>query len=456
MELWSPDKIELDQASRALIDDVGDTARRVNDLRPIPPDVLKRIQDGLLGERVFSSNAIEGNTLDLRETVMVLKTGEISGGRKREHREAWNLGIAVKMITEWVDTEESCHSVDRLLEVHRTLLQDINDDWRGRFRDCKVLITGAKHQSPSASEVPVLAKQLLDCLAQPRDSNTVLWATWAHWGLARIHPFRDGNGRMARLWQDLVLLQGRLTCAIIRPQDRKDYVDALEQADEGDFNSLTQLVAQRVLITFDQYLTAFRKDEQLDSWVESLVQESEVRLDERRKLSYMQWSRIMERLRSEFQICASRISDASTEMTIQVRDYDLIDQQSWENIASGAGAKQTWFFIVDCSCRGMRWQYFFFFGKHYWSDELADDEERSENRVCVLISEGDAGGAKAVRLDREEYRGPITLREIFVVDKTLVRKRIDCVTGELVYDRDVSPLQIAQDFLGEVVSHRLT
>lgn len=455
MEVWSPDEIELDQASRAVVNDVEDTARRVNDLRPIPPDVMKRIQDGLLGMRVFASNAIEGNTLDLRETVMVLKTGKISGGRKREHCEARNLGIAARMITDWADNNVSCHAVERLLEIHKTLLQDINDDWRGRFRDRKVMIAGAKCQPPPASEVPALVEQLLDRLGQPRDSNTVLWATWAHWGIARVHPFFDGNGRMARLWQDLVLLQGRLTCAIIRPQDRKDYLDALGQADEGDFNPLTQIIAQRVLLTFDQYLAAFRKDEQLDSWVESLVQETEVRLEERRKLLYMQWSRMMEQLYLEFEICASRITDASTDIKMQVRRYELIDQQSWENIASGAPAKQTWFFVVNCSCRGRHWKYFFFFGKHYWSD-LDDDRERSENRVCLLISEGDGSGGDAVRLDHEDYHGPITLREIFVVDNLLVGKSVDPATGELVYKRGVSPLQIAQGFLGNVVSHRLT
>lgn len=455
MELWSPDEIVLDQTSRALVNDVEETARRVNQLRPIPPHILKRIQDSLLGMRVFASNAIEGSTLDLRETVMVLETGNISRGRKREHCEARNLGIVAKKITDWADSDVSCHTVERLLEVHRTLLEDINDDWRGQFRDSRVMIAGAKHQPPAESEVPALIEQILDSLGRSCETNTVVRATWAHWGIARVHPFFDGNGRMARLWQDLVLLQGRLTCAIIRPQDRTEYLDALGQADEGNFNPLTQIIAQRVLLTFDQYLAEFRKDEQLDSWVEGLVQETEVRLEQHRKLLYMQWSRMMEQLRLEFEICASRITDASTDMRIQVRPYELIDQQSWENIASGASGKHTWFFLVDCSCRQEHWRYFFFFGKHYWSD-LDDDRDRSENRVCLLVSEDGRGGGDAVRLDHEDYHGPIVLREVFVVDDSLVSKSVDPVTEELVYERGESPLKIAQRFLGNVVSHRLT
>ena len=94
MELFLPDQIVLNDASRALLGDVEETARRVNEYRPLPPAVVKRIVDGLLGDRVYSSNAIEGSTLDYRETVAVLNTGRILENKKREAIEARNLGEA--------------------------------------------------------------------------------------------------------------------------------------------------------------------------------------------------------------------------------------------------------------------------------------------------------------------------------------------------------------------------
>jgi len=83
MELWLPEQVAVDEVSRGLIADVKVTARSVNDYRPLPGDVVKRIEDDLLGERVYSSNAIEGNTLDLRETVMILKKGILGAKKKR-------------------------------------------------------------------------------------------------------------------------------------------------------------------------------------------------------------------------------------------------------------------------------------------------------------------------------------------------------------------------------------
>jgi Fic family protein len=454
MELWLPEELDINDTSSALVTDAEETARRVHHLRPLPSAVMRRIQEELLGKRVYSSNAIEGNTLDLRETVIILKTGKISGGRKREQREARNLGEAVDKITAWVDAGDSCHHPERVLEIHATLLREIDDQWAGRYRDKRVMIQGAKQQPPDATLVKPLMERMLERLANPADTSAVITATWAHWAIARMHPFFDGNGRMARLWQDLVLGQGGLTCAIIRPEDRTDYLAALAQADEGDFNPLIQMVAQRVSKSFDKYDAAIREDEDQNRRIAALVGEADSRLEERSKLAFERWSRKMEQLRWEFELCASSITDRSTSIKFQVRKHDLIDQTRWENIRSGVGASRTGFFDVDCWCREKRVRYYLFFGKHYWSD-LDTEEERATNRVCLLVSESRAGLAEATRLDQME-ECPLTLREVFIVNDSFIRKRVDPATDQLVYNRAVSAQDIALDFLEEVVLRRLT
>ncbi len=453
MELWLPDQIVLDGTSKALIGDVEEIARLVNEYRPLPPPVIKRIEEELLGERVYSSNAIEGNTLDLRETVMILRQGLVGTKRKREAMEARNLGDAAKKITEWVDNKDSCHTSEKLLEIHGIVLGEVDDQWAGKYREHRVMIGGAVHQPPQHALVAPMIDRVMEALARTTGAGNVLMGTWVHWAIARIHPFHDGNGRMARLWQDLVLSQGGFTCAIIRPEDRREYLEALGQSDEGDFNPLVRLIAQRVSVTFDKYLAEIRREEQLGRWVEDLVGEVDVRIEEHRTLSYLRWSRKMEQLRWEFEVCASRITDASKEMGVQVLRYDLIDQVRWENLRAGLGAERAWFFIADFSRGGTRWRYYFFFGRHHWSD-LDDERDRSEQRVGLLISE-QRGSAELTRLD-EADACPISLREIFVVDESFVRKRVKQATVELEYERGVSPLRIAQDFMHEVVLHRLT
>ncbi len=456
MELIMPDQIALDPTSLALIDDVEDVARTVHEYRPLPEAVVKRIQEGLLGERVCESNAIEGNTLDLRETVEILNTGVISGGRKREALEALNLGDAVRQVTEWVDARDSCHTKDRLLAVHATILRDINDDWAGKLRTENVIIQAAKYQPPDPSLVEPLLDRLIERLSQDNDTPTLLKAVWTHWGLARIHAFRDANGRMARLWQDIVLLEGNLTCAIIQKQDRREYLDALTSADEGDFNPLVQLVANRASKTFDRYLAEISAEEETDLWVKEITSETGVRLQQKRKLTYDRWSRKMEQLRWEFEVCASKVTEASQDIDVHLKKYDLVDLGRWDSIRSGARAERTWFFRMDFSCRSTRtrYNYYFFFGKHYPSDELDDERERAEHRAALLISEDD-GSKDAKRLD-EVKNCPVTLRELFVVEDSFVRKRYDIRMSAAVYDRAMRPARIARDFIEEVLQRRMT
>lgn len=452
MELGKPEAVSLDDTSKALIGDLDEITRRVREYRPLPADVVKRIEEELVGERVYSSNAIEGNPLDLRETVMVLTQGIQSSAKKRGATEAHNLGAAVQRVSGWIKTREPCHTVNHLTELHSVLLKDV-EEHAGRFRDKRVMIEGAKHQPPDAELVAPLTERVLEQLSTPSDTGALVRAAWGHWAIARIHPFFDGNGRMARLWQDLVLLQSDLTCAIIRPQDRREYLDALMHADEGDFNPLVQLVAQRVSLTFDKYLTEIARQAELDEWTHELVGESDQRIEESRKLEYMRWARKMEQLRWEFDQCASGITEASSEIRMQVRPFDLADQTCWENIRSGRGAERTWFFLLNAQSPKGHYKYFFYFGRHYWTD-TDTDEDRSQQRVCLLISE-DAGDHNPVML-RKMDNPPSKLEELFVVRDQFVRYLRGPKPQSPVYDRHISPLRIAQDFVRDVVLNRLT
>jgi len=257
---------------------------------------------------------------------------------------------------------------------------------------------------------------------------------------------------MARLWQDLILFNGQLTCAVIPPEDRTEYLEALGAADEGEFNPLCQLVSQRIARNFDKYLVAQQREEALGTWATKIVGESEVRLAESRRLEYMRWSRKMEELRYAFERCASLISDKATDAEIQVWRYEIIDQSTWENLRSGIPASRTWYFKLVFRKANRYLTYFFFFGKHFWCD--ADTEEdRSKPYACILISEAKRGGV-GIRLDQLESV-PLSIREIFVSQDQFVRKRYDANQDKDIYDRGISATTIAQDFISEVMLERL-
>jgi cell filamentation protein, protein adenylyltransferase len=429
MELIPPQNIALDNASLGIVSDVEDTARRVIEDRPLPAEVVQEILQGLFPERVHCSNAIEGNTLDYRETVEVLKGAHVDVAKKRDAQEAINLGEAIKMVQEGVKEGAGYHSPERLLSLHAVVLRDIDDTWGGRYREQRVMISGATHQPPDARLVPSLVERVMGAIARPADDvSPLVRAVWAHWALARIHPFLDGNGRTARLWQDLILFQGHLTCAIIRPSDRRDYLDALGDADEGDFNPLVQLVAMKVLTSLDEYEAAMRREPESSEWAADLVNEVGLGTEDDRRLEYMRWSHKMSRLLAEFVRCASEISEALPDVRVEVRPHDIIDQQCWENIRSGTITPRTWYFRVLFHKRDEFCCYFFFFGRHA-SGESDTEDDRSSPRVGLFVSEN---------FDPSRGAGASDV----------------AISGE-IDDRDNDAREIAQDFMKEVILSKL-
>lgn len=253
MELPSPAEIYLDEVTKTMLTDLAELARQVNEIRPLSPALLRQVRDELFGERVFSSNAIEGNTLTIRETRLILQTKTfLDIRRKREAMEALNLGTASTQVEEFLGSEDAWHDMDRFRTIHEILMHGVNDRIAGVIRKCEVMTTGAKRQPPDARKVWDLTEQIFSLLRDNAAVDGLVLATWVHWAIARVHPFEDGNGRMARLWQDLLLLRSRLTVAIIRPQDRQAYLENLAQVDEGNFNPLAQLICQRVMSTFQR------------------------------------------------------------------------------------------------------------------------------------------------------------------------------------------------------------
>ena len=454
MDLVLPNSFSISSATVKLIDDVDDLTQRVNEFRPFASELVAAVHEKLFAERVYSSNAIEGNTLTLRETVEVLKTGYITGRCKREGTEARNLGDAVKYLESVLLPDDSPHTSEKLLHLHGILLKDIVPE-AGQFRTDRRMITGATYQPPRSELISELVTQLLKAVTSVSGIHPVVMATWTHWALARVHPFVDGNGRMARLWQDLVLLRARLAPAIIRLQDRDQngYYDALSAADAGDMNFLTQLVAQRVASTLEQYIAAQQQSPELTNWASRIAGETAVRAAEQRKANYLRWSRVMESLRNDFQRCAARITSSGIE--VQFRPYPLIDEVAWENIRTGIGARQTWFFTLSFQNAGRPLRYIFSFAKHFWTQQ-DNDPERSEPRVALLISE--QSGSDESRMLNDIPGCPISLHELFAVDNHVVAwKCIPGATGEAAteYDRESSPMKLAQEFIEQVLLRRL-
>ena len=236
---------------------IRDKKRVVDEHRPFPRTVLERLRKDWTLEWTYNTNAIEGSTLSLAETRLVLEHGLAIGGKSlREHFEALNHRSAIELLEEMV-RRESQFAVADILDLHALVLKGIDPDFAGRIRNGRVRIVGANFVPPPPHRLDARLEELFSGL----HSRAAVWeapvlAAWFHHGLVHIHPFFDGNGRTARLAMNLVLMKAGYPPAIILNNDRRKYFTALNNANKGDYDKLLLLVFQATERSLNMYLNA--------------------------------------------------------------------------------------------------------------------------------------------------------------------------------------------------------
>lgn len=240
------------------LDRIHQKKSRLDALRPLPAAALQNIKSSLTLEWTYNSNSIEGNTLTLQETKMVIEDGlTIRGKSLREHFEAVNHQEAIEFVEQLVSDKYILTASD-ILTVHGLVLQKIEKEYAGRYRNSGVRISGANFAPPNALKVDGLMEDLILWVNEASNTlDVVLKASIFHHRFAWIHPFFDGNGRTVRLIFNLLLMKAGYPPAIILKNDRKKYYDALNKANLGDYSKLVLLVLQALERSLDIYLGNF-------------------------------------------------------------------------------------------------------------------------------------------------------------------------------------------------------
>lgn len=203
-------------------------------LRPLPPEALKKIQEAWDIENTYESNRIEGNTLTLQETALVVNEGvTVAGKSMREHLEAINHVEAIEYIKDIAKSEVEI-SERTIKDIHAIILHGINRHEAGVYRSVPVIITGSTHIPPQPYLVPKRMEEFIDTFQRMEAEHVhpVLIAAYLHDELVRVHPFIDGNGRTSRLLMNLYLLQHGYTLVTLKGSDksRLAYYSALENS----------------------------------------------------------------------------------------------------------------------------------------------------------------------------------------------------------------------------------
>lgn len=225
--------------------------------RPLTQKQLNILKGVFDVELTYNSNAIEGNTLTISETKVVLEDGITVGKGKslREHLEVINHKEAIDYIRDIVSNNIDISEIV-IKDLHHIILKSINNEEAGIYRTSNVLISGSQHRPPEHFLVKDKMQELIEWYdANKNIMHPIELASQFHFRFVHIHPFIDGNGRSARLLMNLILLRSGYPMAIIRMKNRLEYMESLEKASTtGNLIDFFNIVIKEVDKSLETYL----------------------------------------------------------------------------------------------------------------------------------------------------------------------------------------------------------
>lgn len=251
--------MELNQ----LLDRIDTNQKRINEHRPLTSGEVRELDQYYKIAVTYTSNALEGNSLTLTETKVLLEDGITVGGKPLKdcyeaigHAKAYDFMLAVARSDKLSFTE------DMICRLHFLFYNGIDGDLAGHYRDRQVFITGTDYLPPVPEEVPSLMQSFVLELNKKIDKlHPLLFAAYAHRHLVDIHPFIDGNGRTARLLMNLILINKGYCIISIPPILRIDYISSLiasqREKDPTD-EPFYKLIAECELEAQKDYIRMFR------------------------------------------------------------------------------------------------------------------------------------------------------------------------------------------------------
>lgn len=236
------------------LQEIDELKAKIDSFRPLSEDIVKQIQEYYKIGLTYSSNALEGNTLDLAETKVVIEDGlTINGKPMRDHLETLGHASAFNELLELA--KSNTINEENIKNLHKIFYAKIDSDNAGNYRQKPVIVTGADINFPLPKELNDKMQEFISKLPQlKQDLHAIEYAAMVHALFVNIHPFIDGNGRVARLIMNLALLQNGYNITIIPPVVRADYIRALQDSNHNNFQPFINFISEMVLEAQKEYL----------------------------------------------------------------------------------------------------------------------------------------------------------------------------------------------------------
>ena len=241
---------------KSRLHEIDELKAKIDSFRPLSENILKQIKAYFKISFTYTSNAIEGNTLSLSETKIIIEDGITIGGKPvKDHLEVIGQANAYDLLFDIAQNEKDI-TEQTILKLHHMLYNNIDEAKSGKYRDCNVLITGSEYELPKHDKLSELMQEFCAEIPVKKENlHPVEFSAWLHERLVSIHPFIDGNGRTARLIMNLALLQAGYNIITIPPVVRNDYIFGLQEAQlKNNIQPFTNFISEMVLEAQKEYL----------------------------------------------------------------------------------------------------------------------------------------------------------------------------------------------------------
>ncbi|MBS3067012.1 Fic family protein [Candidatus Pacearchaeota archaeon] len=207
-------------------------------INSLSKEEFEKFEETFFTELTYNSNAIEGSSLSLEDTNLILNEGLVPKGKTlREINEAKNHKLAINFINNYKGDLDELF----ILKLHAAILKDISERFAGKYRETSVRIFKSDTNFPDASKVPQLVKNLVYWYKINKNKMhpfemAILFST----KFVSIHPFIDGNGRTSRLIMNFLLKKKSYPWINIYIKQRTDYLKAVRQANDENYKPILE------------------------------------------------------------------------------------------------------------------------------------------------------------------------------------------------------------------------
>ncbi|WP_416437670.1 Fic family protein [Phnomibacter sp. MR] len=320
----------------------------IESFRQIPLDqiALEKLKEHFRTHHIYHSAGIEGNRLTLQETALVLKEGiDISGKPLKDSIEVKNLGLAYDFLYELAQQNVPI-SENYIKQIHKLIIGDDPALGPGEYRNIGVIITGSEHKPPEPFEVPIRMMELVEWIRENDNQNPIIVAAIAHHEFVKIHPFKDGNGRTARILLNLILFKKGFPICNIRREERPMYYDALSLADTGQYEPIIEIVAGNCSTLFSEYIRVKDESNRLKDWALKLGNKDyELRLA-KVKTEFDLWQNKVNQIKLEFKQAVTILNETIHSYYISFYEYQPITLEKYQQLKDTGIAAGTNFFSI--------------------------------------------------------------------------------------------------------------